>query len=516
MPISTRRQTASSSLNSSPITRKSGQRSTDDNESFLREEITRSLYLGEFDHAHKFFCELLHPTKGPFPWTDIHDYARFLLMINLPMRAFRVLRKSALLDHPIAGFIAVEALVTMSKEELEEGDKISKLNEANELLSSLKYTKCDILTKIQWEERRDRLTDKICTLLIKKSISKSASVEPHLFLADFTRLISLIREEEYEQAIELCNYYGSSPIAVPNEFLPSYLYSLFQCRKKEELFHLSQWLIDEQGHLPYAWYGAALYYKLLSETTAGHEDKVKRFFLKSVAKDSTFIEGWLGIGELYSGRTGDHDLAIKAFRNALNCSVSQGRDDGIEWSCLFLASEYLRVKKPFEALQSIEEFSDSGQFLNERIVSLYQMGKLNEASQLLGRIEISDDHLLMNFAAVLIKLGDFRKAHALLSGVKSPSLQTEPHFLRLNSFVNEILGFQTLNADHLTLAVTSYDRLLEIDPHDIFSKDARGKTLLLLKYLSQTKQPPRIDITKTANCESFSGEEQGEAEMDCD
>jgi hypothetical protein len=69
-----------------------------------------------------------------------------------------------------------------------------------------------------------------------------------------------------------------------------------------------------------------------------------------VAKDSTFIEGWLGIGELYSGRTGDHDLAIKAFKNALNCAISQGRDDGIEWSCLFLASEYLRVKKPVQAL----------------------------------------------------------------------------------------------------------------------------------------------------------------------
>jgi hypothetical protein len=232
MPISTRRQTASSSLNSSPIIKKVNQRSNEDNESYLREEITRSLYLGDFDHAHKFFCELLHPSKGPFPWQDIHDYARFLLMVNLPMRAFRVLRKSALLEHPIAGFIAVEALVLMAKDELEEIDKISKLNEAYEILSNLKFAKSDVLTRIQWEERRDRLADKICTLLNKKSASKTASVEPNLFQTDFKRLLILIKEEEYEQAIEHCNFYGSSPIAVPNEFLPSYLYSLFQCKKK--------------------------------------------------------------------------------------------------------------------------------------------------------------------------------------------------------------------------------------------------------------------------------------------
>jgi hypothetical protein len=62
------------------------------------------------------------------------------------------------------------------------------------------------------------------------------------------------------------------------------------------------------------------------------------------------------------------------------------------------------------------------------------------------------------------------------------------------------------------LAVDSYGLLLEIDPHDIFSKDARGKAILLYKYLLQAKP---VDNIKTDEG-SFSEEDQGEAEMDCD
>ncbi len=463
MPITTRRQTASSSLNSSPSVKKVQQRQQPGGEiiTHLRDEISRSLYLGDFDRAHIFFCELLHPSKGPLPWSDIHDYARFLITVNLPMRAFRVLRKSDLLEHPIAGFIAVEALIMMSKAEIEEVEKTSKLSEAIEVLSNLQYSKIDILTRTQWGERRDRLAEKINVLLSIKSDTKPATSEPLLYSTDRKTFFDLIRRQNYEQVIELGNYYGASPIAIPNEFLPAYLYSLFQCKKKSELFHLAQWLIDEQGHLPYAWYGAALYYKLLSNTANttgnGHEDKVKRFFLKSVAKDPTFIEGWLGIGELYSGRTGDHDLAVKAFKNALKCATSQARDDAVEWSSLFLANEYLRVKKPTEALQVIEGFPEKcdERFLNERVVSLCQLGRVREAHQLLSDTVVAEEHLLMNFAAVLIKLGDFHRARTLLSQVNSVLVKKDVHFLRLYSFVNEILGFATLDANYLSFISSS-------------------------------------------------------------
>jgi hypothetical protein len=525
MPITTRRQTASSSLNSSPIIKKVQQKQPNEEiDSHLREEISRSLYLGDFDRAHRYFYELLHPSKGPFPWTDIHDYARFLLTINLPMRAFRVLRKSDLLEHPIAGFIAVEALIMMSKDEIDEADKNSKLNEANEVLYNLQYIKTENLTKSHWGERRERLVDKINILSNKKLDHRPANSDPYLFSTDQKNFFDLIRRQKYEKVIELGNYYGASPIAIPNEFLPAYLYSLFQCKKKDELFHLAQWLIDEQGHLPYAWYGAALYYKLLlgainAAGSSGPEDKVKRFFLKSVAKDSTFIEGWLGIGELYSGRTGDHDLAIKAFKNALNCAISQGSQDAIEWSSLFLAHEYLRVKKPAEALQVIEGFSGNGdeRFLNERIVSLYQLGRVKEARQILSDIDLYDDHLLMNFASVLIKLGDFHEAHVLLSKINSSSVRKEIHFLRLHSFVNEILGFTTLDDKLLLEAIDAYNLLLEKDPHDIFSKNSQDKTRILYKHIIQAKlRHPFVNGAKAEDGNSHDEIAEGEAEMDCD
>lgn len=494
-----------SSPRSSPRTQKTKQSSTNkSNNELLRTQISQALFLGDNQLAQFLYYDLLHPSRAPFDWKDVHEYALFLINHqHIPMRAFRVLRKCDLLEHPIAGLLAVEALIRMSRSEEAEEEQRNKLNEALELLGKLHFQPSLLpnFKKEEWEFQKNRLEESIKQKLKLAHQSTSLRLQ---FTKDWNELRLKFYQKDYEDVLELGNIYGGSPVAIPNEFLPSYLYALQLLNRKDELFSLAQWLVDEQGHLPYAWYAVALYYQLLP--LGGGNERVKRFLLKAVSKDPTFIEAWLGLGELYSGRTGDHDLAVKALKQAMLNAQVQHRPDALEWSTMMLVGEYLRVKKPEEAQAILAKAPfDSMLAQNERAVALYQGGKVTEAFEILERLakKCANDSVLLNYATLGVKLGKFSHARTALSLVKN---RRQPGFLRLHAFVHEMLGLSGLDSEMLAIALDSYSLLLQVDPQDVFSQDASAKTLFLYKYLSSCPN----------NNAAEDGEEEDEMEMETD
>ena len=514
---------------SSPRTNKTQQTQVSQD---LRAQISQALFLGDNEHAQLLYYDLLHPSRAPFDWRDVHDYANFLLNHqHLPMRAFRVLRKCELLEHTVAGFLAVEALVRMARMEEGEEEQRAKLTEALELLMRLSFQPSSVkrednfvkrednyvkrednyvkredqfVKREDWEGRRDRLEQSIRQKLkLDNTTTQLSSTSP--FTKDWSKVREKFYARDYQAVLELGNVYGASPVAIPNEFLPPYLYALYVVGQRDELFSLAQWLVDEQGHLPYAWYAVALYYKLLP--AAAGSERVKRFLLKAVSKDGTFVEAWLALGELYSGRTGDHDLAVRALKQAAVNAQVQHRTDALEWATLQLVGEYLRVKKPKEALLTMNSKSMNSDAMNsdatdlmsnERAVAAYQMGDVREAFDILHTLVRTShlDPVLINYAAVCIKLSKFGPARAALSQVKE---RKRPSFLRLHAFVHEMLGMSGLDPEMLAIALDSYSVLLLLDPQDVFSKDASAKTLLLYKYLSKAPFEQHDEESKSSD-----------------
>lgn len=455
--------------------------------------------LCDYETTHWLYCELLHPSRAPFQWTDVIDYARFLITQRLFMRAFRVVRKCDLLEHPVGGIVASQSLIFMSSEEEQEEEKKNKLIEAMEIATGLKYSKECGMTEDIFVERKKVLMRRIKEMIGERSTQSKeqkefpkSTQENSKFSKDIKEIEALFKRKEYSSILAIGSIYGSSPLAIPNQFISVYLYSLYKEGKSSELQQLGQWLVDEQGHLPFAWYGVSLYYKLLK-----NQEKTKRYLIKSISKDSNFIEGWIGLGEFYSGSTGDHDLALKALGKGLELSILQGKGDYSEWTRILLSNEYLRVKKPREALEVLEVGNVSNPsctnelVVNQRAVALYQLGRINEAWELIKESYMFSDEGKINAASIAVKLEDFDTAKTILSKVEHKNREI---YWKLNGFVNEMLGMTRLAKNHLASAIDSYSRLLTMDPEDIFTREAQGKILTMYKYL---QQQPASEVNST-------------------
>jgi tetratricopeptide (TPR) repeat protein len=562
------------------------------------------LQLGDFDRVHVLYYDVLHPSlelaakdasggRVQVQWEDVHAYALFLMGQRLPMRAFRIIRKAGLVGHPVVGFLAAECDVALGREEERLQHQQAKYQEALEIVQALRdptSSSSSSSSPSAWEQRRRRLIAKIHRLLEQDynddavtrddttSMTKDDTMtmpkndtdmekEASPYNRDLRRVCEAFALGDYERVLATCDVYGQSVVAIPQPMLTRYLYALHRLARVGELRHLAQWLVDEQGHLPEAWYAVALHYWTVGLGLDGHaadgnvdevgdqsmneqmpgtfQEHCRRYLLKSIAKDQTFVEGYLALGLLYSGRTGDHDLAVRALTAAMANARCQHRPDFLRWATIALTTEYLRVKKPEEALKLLDSLHHpqhpqyphqrtavkadepgmAPDVANELAVSLYQLRRLPEAYGVACEALQCDNIapsikrcLSLNAASVACRLGDYARARDHLQCVMSPtnfqasspsssshhhhhqdqhssqsqsskhqhqhlSSSTLLYYWKLRAVVGEVLGRRTLDAGELARALDAYSAALCLQPEDVVTRESYGQCLQLYKYL---------------------------------
>lgn len=277
--------------------------------------------------------------------------------------------------------------------------------------------------------------------------------------------------------------------------------TLFDMKKKSDLFYLAHQLADSHPKRPESWFAVGCYYLLI-----GKFAMAQTYFERTTSVDPHFAPGWIAYGNAFAAQD-ESDQAMAAYRTASRLYP------GCHVPLLYIAMEYVRTNNKNMASQCLRQArqvctSDPLVF-NEMGVIRYKEGKYESAGQAFRHaIDLCKSKTVLE--SILVNLGHAcRKLRQYERAVKcyERACAISPR----NASTIVALGFAHHLQGHIDVAIETYHAALGINPTHSFACVMLSRALRSSMSVSSIESIPSRSIPED---DSFLTSRTAEEETD--